>query len=83
MKTEQNPFERKVEDLLSEDAKGSRLEIPASIYDRIVDFQAQYRALYGLRITREKVILLLIVEGIEGLQAKLCDIEKAVESLEK
>ncbi len=79
----QNQFDQILNPLLSEESRGSRLEIPQSLHEQIKDVQDQFRSIFNNRITREKVILLLIVEGIEGLQAKLCEIEKAVESLEK
>lgn len=78
-----NQFDHVLNPLLSEESRGSRLEIPASLREQIKDVQDQFRSIFKNRITREKVILLLIVEGIEGLQSKLCEIEAALESLEE
>lgn len=78
----QNIFEKTANDLLSEECKGSRLEIPESLYRKILEFQLQYRSLYRLRITREKVVLLMVAEGCDRLAEKINEVERAVESLE-
>ena len=82
MKPLENVFEKTANTLLSEECKGSRLEIPESLYRRILEFQLQYRSLYRLRITREKVVLLMVAEGCDRLAEKINEVEAAIESLE-
>lgn len=77
-----NEFEKTLNELLSEESKGSRLEIPQSIYRKVLEFQSLYRRIYDIKITREKAILLMIVEGIDSLEQKITQIERAVEALE-
>ena len=72
------------EELLSEETKGSRLEIPLSILSKIKTYQIAWKNRFGKRISRELVILKMIHFGltqIEGEIEKLNDTDSDVQEL--
>jgi len=57
-------------DLLAEESKGSRLQIPSSLQEAISTFQEAYRERNNKKISREHVIVLMMAHGAEGLASE-------------
>lgn len=53
--------------LLEEESKGSRLQIPSSLQEAISTFQEAYRERNNRKISREHVVLLMMAHGAQGL----------------
>lgn len=65
-----------LEALLKEESKGSRLQIPKRLRDRLPKIQSLYKELYGEKLTRENAILLMVADVIADFEIEL---EKAIE----
>ncbi len=58
----------KLSELLSEESKGSRMQIPLSVLEKITEYQLAYREHYGKKISRENVLLLAVVYGLSKIE---------------
>lgn len=67
-----------LEEVKQEENKGSRLQIPLSLLDEITKFQKAYRQLYNNKISREDVILMMMLHGKDGLKKDRLDIIKEI-----
>ena len=61
---------------LSEESKGSRLQIPMSMIPKITAFQEAFSERFDKWISRENVITLMMLHGSEGLKAEGEKLEK-------
>ena len=64
-----------MEELLQEESKGSRLQIPLSLLDKITAYQKAYKLKHNRKISREHVIIKMMMFGTaqldnEALQLK-------------
>lgn len=57
----------KLEELLQEETKGSRLQIPMSLYDTIISYQKAYKLKHNRKISREHIIVKMMMFGTANL----------------
>ncbi|QDP50405.1 MAG: hypothetical protein Unbinned5350contig1001_20 [Prokaryotic dsDNA virus sp.] len=75
-------FEEKLEKVLESETVGSRLQIPLPLLDEIKGYQILVKKTGGKKMSRENIIIRMMLHGKEGLEKEKKEmLKKLVEEL--